>query len=122
MKRRYSICMLMPFIMAAMSCGMLDNRTESGGDDSDSIYVSLEEVAEILSCLPLQDEHMKEVHDAVVDESVFESSFISERMEKVVVDIVCLKVFKRLPVHLYRVLPARVAEVGKLCSLSLIHI
>lgn len=57
--------MLMPFIMAAMSCGMLDNRTESGGDDSDSIYVSLEEVAEILSCLPLQDEHMKEVHDAV---------------------------------------------------------
>ena len=57
--------MMMPFIMAASSCGMLDNRKESGGDDSDSIYVSLEEVAEILSCLPLQDEHMKEVHDAV---------------------------------------------------------
>ena len=61
--------MLMPFIMAAMSCEMLDNRTESGGDDADSTYVSLEEVAEILSCLPLQDEHMKEVHDAVSSSS-----------------------------------------------------
>ena len=61
--------MLMPFIMAASSCEMLDNRTESGGDDADSTYVSLEEVAEILSCLPLQDEHMKDVHDAVSSSS-----------------------------------------------------
>lgn len=46
------------------SCEELDNDIEKHVQTQDSTYVGLDEVAEILSYIPLQKEHLKEVYDA----------------------------------------------------------
>ena len=65
------------------------------------------------SCLSLLEEIL---HHAVVDESLSESVAVTDRVEKIVVDIICLEVFLRLLIHFDRVLLCIVAEVGELGS------
>ena len=56
--------------MAMLSCERLDNDPRDHvTDETDSISVSLDEVAEILSAIPFQTVHMQEVHDAVISSS-----------------------------------------------------
>jgi len=50
----------------SLSCEVLDDDIRS---HTDSTYVELDEVAEMLSLLPLQHSHLKEVHDAVTSSS-----------------------------------------------------
>ncbi|MBR2856331.1 MAG: hypothetical protein IKB85_02735 [Bacteroidales bacterium] len=55
---------------AICSCEIIDNDMDKHVDGSaDSTYVSLEDVAAILSGIPLQLTHMDEVHSAVVSSS-----------------------------------------------------
>ena len=50
----------------SLSCEVLDDDIRT---HVDSTYVELDEVAEMLSVLPLQHSHLKEVHDAVTSSS-----------------------------------------------------
>lgn len=53
----------------AVSCEILDNDSEKHVKDEDSTYVGLEEVAEIISLIPLQTSQLDEVHTAVTSSS-----------------------------------------------------
>lgn len=57
------------FCLATLSCEVLDDDIERHVTDIDSNYVELDEVARILASLPLQQEHMDEVYDAVSSSS-----------------------------------------------------
>jgi hypothetical protein len=54
-------------LISAIMMGCQDLPGESVGDDSS--FVSLEEVAEILAMIPIEHNHMNEVHQAVVSSS-----------------------------------------------------
>ena len=67
---KYSVCIIhVLFILLAVSCEVLDDDIGKHTDKTDSIYVELSEVAEILSSLPLDKSHMSEVYDAVTSSS-----------------------------------------------------
>jgi hypothetical protein len=57
------------FALSVLSCEVLDNDIEKHTDKEGNIYVGLDEVAEVLSDLPLNLSHMQEVHDAVTSSS-----------------------------------------------------
>lgn len=72
MERKYAkpAAVLMVMI-AAMSCEILDNDPEKhAAEKEDSVYVSLNEVARLLSLIPMQSAHLCEVHDAVTSSAV----------------------------------------------------
>ena len=52
-----------------VSCEELDNDIEKHASQEDSTCVALDDVAKILSSVPLRPEHLREVHDAVVSSS-----------------------------------------------------
>ena len=54
---------------AAVSCEILDNDPDKHAGEKDTSIVGLEEVAEILSLISLNSEHLNEVHDAVTSSS-----------------------------------------------------
>lgn len=54
---------------AAVSCEILDNYPDKHVKDEDSTYVGLEEVAEIISLIPLHTSQLNEVHTAVTSSS-----------------------------------------------------
>ena len=54
---------------AAVSCEILDNDPDKHAGENDTTIVGLEEVAEILSLISLNSEHLNEVHDAVTSSS-----------------------------------------------------
>ena len=62
---RYMI--MLAFVLSVLSCEVLDNDIEKHTEGN--IYVGLDEVAEVLSNLPLTHSHMQEVHDAVTSSS-----------------------------------------------------
>ena len=55
------------FMLSVLSCEVLDDDIEKHTEGN--VYVGLDEVAEVLSDLPLNLSHMKEVHDAVTSSS-----------------------------------------------------
>ena len=57
------------FALSVLSCEVLDNDIEKHADKGGDIYVGLDEVAEVISDLPLNLSHMQEVHDAVTSSS-----------------------------------------------------
>ena len=65
----YRYIFLIAFSLVAFSCEVLDNDIEKHGDKEGNIYVGLDEVAEVLSDLPLNLSHMQEVYDAVTSSS-----------------------------------------------------
>lgn len=69
--RKYFISFLTVSAMlwSASSCEELDNDIEKHVQPQNSTFVGLDEVAEILSSVPLQKEHLKEVYDAVSSSS-----------------------------------------------------
>lgn len=62
---------IFPVVMAvASACEVVDNDMEKHVDtQNDSSYVALQEVASILSAVPLEGEHLYEVHSAVTSSS-----------------------------------------------------
>lgn len=65
MKAKYLVA-----LMLAVSCEILDDDPEKHvSDDKDSTYIALEEVAHIMSVIPLSHDHLVEVHDAVSSSS-----------------------------------------------------
>ncbi len=56
-------------MMISSSCEILDDDPEKNVDKNESIYVGLEEVAEILAVLPLKSTQLNEVFDAVTSSS-----------------------------------------------------
>lgn len=70
MERNYRlVAAAFTFMIAAVSCEVVDNDPDKHVKDDDSTYVGLEEVAEILALVPLQSFHLQEVHDAVISSS-----------------------------------------------------
>ena len=66
----YCRCMIrIAFALSVLSCEVLDNDIEKHTGKEGNIYVGLDEVAEVLSDLPLKLSHMQEVHDAVTSSS-----------------------------------------------------
>lgn len=58
-------------ILGTASCEVVDNDMEKhvDGAQEDSTYVALQDVASILSAIPLQGNHLQEVHSAVISSS-----------------------------------------------------
>ena len=56
-------------LIAAVSCEILDNDPDKHAGENDTLIVGLEEVAEILSLISLNSDHLNEVHDAVTSSS-----------------------------------------------------
>lgn len=52
-----------------ISCEIVDDDVQKHVDDRDTTFVGLDEVAGILSCLPLESVHLQEVHTAVTSSS-----------------------------------------------------
>lgn len=69
MKRLLDIVFAAMIMTVAVSCEILDNDSEKHVKDEDSTYVGLEEVAEIISLIPLQTSQLDEVHTAVTSSS-----------------------------------------------------
>ncbi len=69
MKRLLDIVFAAMIMTVAVSCEILDNDPENHVKDEDSTYVGLEEVAEIISLIPLQTSQLDEVHTAVTSSS-----------------------------------------------------
>ncbi len=67
--RYYGYMIRIAFALSVLSCEVLDNDIEKHVDKEGNIYVGLDEVAEVLSDLPLDLSHMQEVHDAVTSSS-----------------------------------------------------
>ena len=68
MKRYYFIAAVsVVFLLAGGSCEVVDNVPVEEKDDS--VYVGLDEVAEILSRIPLRSQQLNEVHSAVSSSS-----------------------------------------------------
>lgn len=66
----FQIACLLLVMSTAVSCEILDNDPDKHVQDNDSTtYVGLEEVAEILALIPLKNDQMKEVHNAVTSSS-----------------------------------------------------
>lgn len=60
MKRYY----LLPILALLLACEQIDHTGQNAGRDN-QCRVSSQEVAQMLSCLPLGEEQLREVHDAV---------------------------------------------------------
>jgi hypothetical protein len=60
---------MVAFALSVLSCEVLDNDIQKHTDKEGNIYVGLDEVAEVLSDLPLNLSHMHEVYDAVTSSS-----------------------------------------------------
>lgn len=58
-------------VLSLTSCEILDNDPDEHvvKDDKDSTYIALDEVARLLSVIPLNTAQLKEVHDAVISSS-----------------------------------------------------
>ena len=69
MKRLLDTVFAAMIMTAAFSCEILDNDPDKHVKDEDSTYVGLEEVAEIISLIPLQTSQLDEVHTAVTSSS-----------------------------------------------------
>lgn len=69
MKRLLDTVFAAMIMTAAVSCEILDNDPDKHVKDEDSTYVGLEEVAEIISLIPLQTSQLDEVHTAVTSSS-----------------------------------------------------
>ncbi len=69
MKRLLDTVFAAMIMTAAVSCEVLDNDPDKHVKDEDSTYVGLEEVAEIISLIPLQTSQLDEVHTAVTSSS-----------------------------------------------------
>jgi hypothetical protein len=68
MKKSRLICMLLPVVLA-VSCEVTYNEVTEFPPEEDIPMVRLDEVAEILSMVPLHTMQMEEVHDAVTSSS-----------------------------------------------------
>ena len=55
--------------LSLLSCEILDNDPEKHVRDDDSTYIALDEVARLLSSLPIHTAQLAEVHDAVTSSS-----------------------------------------------------
>ena len=64
-----SISLLISGLMTSVSCEVLDDDIQEHAGDRDTTYIELNAVAEILSSLPLQVSHLKEVHGAAAASS-----------------------------------------------------
>ena len=64
-----SVSLLVSGLVTSVSCAVLDDDIEKHTGDRDTTYIELNTVAEILSALPLQTSHLKEVHDAATASS-----------------------------------------------------
>lgn len=71
MKKIELLKVIFPVVLAvASACEVVDNDMEKHVDtQNDSSYVGLQEVASILSAVPLEGEHLYEVHSAVTSSS-----------------------------------------------------
>lgn len=71
MKKMELLKGIFPVVLAvASACEVVDNDMEKHVDtQNDSSYVALQEVASILSAVPLEGEHLYEVHSAVTSSS-----------------------------------------------------
>lgn len=71
MKKIELLKVIFPVVLAvASACEVVDNDMEKHVDtQNDSSYVALQEVASILSAVPLEGEHLYEVHSAVTSSS-----------------------------------------------------
>ena len=58
------------FACLVISCEVVDDEIDKHTNESETIYIGLDEVAEVLSDLPLNFSHMREVYDAVTSSSV----------------------------------------------------
>ena len=67
MNKKWLILTFVP--MWLTSCEVLDDDIQKHTDQSDTTYIGLDEVAHILSALPLSFSQMAEVHDAVTSSS-----------------------------------------------------
>ena len=65
--RHYFLAAILP-VAVLTSCEELDD--DPGTHVDEETYIELSEVAELLSCIPIQAEHLQEVHDAVCASSV----------------------------------------------------
>lgn len=64
-KIKMNFAMLLLLAVSA-SCEVVDNdMTKDVNDPSDGAEIALKDVASMLSCMPIQDEHVREVYDAV---------------------------------------------------------
>lgn len=61
------ICICMPFLLS--SCEIVDDDIEKHVNANDTTYIALEEVAAILSQIPLEPAHLNEVHTAATSSS-----------------------------------------------------
>lgn len=69
MKNYIFACLLFCTAMSISSCELVDNDEEKHIMDKNASYISLSEVTQILSALPISQQHVKEVHDAVTASS-----------------------------------------------------
>ena len=70
MKRKIlNYAVLSMLVACFFSCEILDDDIEKHTSVNDSRYVGLEEVAQILSAIPIESSHMKEVHGAAMASS-----------------------------------------------------
>ena len=69
MKRLFLFSVVVCFLMSVASCEILDNDINKHVKDDDSTYIGLNEVVEILSRIPIEVEHLREVHQAVTSSS-----------------------------------------------------
>ena len=68
MERRVLLSFLMSAVLA-VSCEITYNNVDEFPGDDPQPVVRLDEVAEILAMVPLQDVHLEEVHNAVMSSS-----------------------------------------------------
>ena len=68
MKKSMFICMLLPAVLA-VSCEVTYNEVKKFPPEEEVVPVRLDQVAEILSMVPLHTMQMEEVHDAVTSSS-----------------------------------------------------
>lgn len=67
MKKKFTMLLL---IAVSVSCEVVDTDVDKNvGDSQESAGLALEDVASMLSSVPIQDVHLKEVHDAVLASS-----------------------------------------------------
>lgn len=69
MKKFVFLLMIAAVVLPLVSCEELDDDIDRHVGQEDSTYVGLDEVARILSCVPMNVAHMNEVHDAVTSSS-----------------------------------------------------
>lgn len=67
--KNISLVLLLPILLTVSACEILDDDIDKHASGTDSSHVSLEDVAAILSALPLSESNMCEVHEAVSSSS-----------------------------------------------------